>query len=254
MPRKKPLVPKRRHYSRDLKRRVIYQAGVLGRTSTEISFNLDIPLRVVQRVKQTWNEIGEVCKDRTAMGRAPLMQPEHCEVSNHFTCLVVWLWLTCESQFLLALLEHSPDIYLDELQGQLEEQHDIKVSVSTVSNTLKRLGITSKKVSRVSYLLVAQIPWPCPICSYPGLPQNGVRLPGGSLASKSGNIPLNTLCAEMRPLWTFWQRIVRMDGTPGNWELANAVALFVEPGWFLFWCTSLYTNYFLDIQFFPQLR
>jgi len=82
MPRKNPLVPKRRHYSRDLKRRVIYQAEVLGQTSTEISINLDIPLRVVQRVKHIWNEIGEVCRDRTAMGRAPLMRPEHCEVST----------------------------------------------------------------------------------------------------------------------------------------------------------------------------
>ncbi|KAF8804711.1 hypothetical protein BYT27DRAFT_7213829 [Phlegmacium glaucopus] len=131
MPRKKPLVPKRRHYSRDLKRRVIYQANVLHQTSTEISINLDIPLRVVQRVKQTWNEIGEVCKDRTKVGRAPLMRPEHCE-------------------FLLALLEHSPDIYLDELQEQLEEQHNIKVSISTISNTLKRLGITSKKLSWIA--------------------------------------------------------------------------------------------------------
>ena len=89
MPRKKPLVPKRRHYSRDLKRRVLYQAEVLGHTSTEISINLDIPLRVIQRVKQTWNEIGEVCKDRNAMGRAPLMHPEHCEVSNHLLMVSV---------------------------------------------------------------------------------------------------------------------------------------------------------------------
>jgi transposase len=50
-------------------------------------------------------------------------------------------------QFLLALLEHSPDIYLDEIQEQLEEQLNIDVSISTVSRTLKRLGITSKKVS-----------------------------------------------------------------------------------------------------------
>lgn len=146
MPRKKPLVPKRRYYSRDLKRRVIYQAEVLGYTSTEISINLDIPLRVIQRVKQTWNEIGEVCKDRTAIGRAPLMHPEHCEVSNSFTYGPVSNF-TSESQFMLALLEHSPDIYLDELQEQLEEQHNLKVSISTLSNTLKRLGITSKKVS-----------------------------------------------------------------------------------------------------------
>lgn len=83
MPCKKPSVPKHRHYSRDLKRRVIYQTDVLGLTSTEVSINLDIPLRVVQHVKQTWNEIGEVCRDRTAIGRAPLMQPGHCEVSTH---------------------------------------------------------------------------------------------------------------------------------------------------------------------------
>ena len=64
--------------------------------------------------------------------------------------------LTSESQFLLALLQHSPDVYLDELQEQLKEQHNIKVSISTISHTLKQLGITSKKVSYVSSLL-AQI-------------------------------------------------------------------------------------------------
>ena len=59
---------------------------------------------------------------------------------------------------MLALLEHSPDIYLDELQEQLEEQHNLKVSISTLSNTLKRLGITSKKVSHLSESgLLAQI-------------------------------------------------------------------------------------------------
>jgi len=47
--------------------------------------------------------------------------------------------------FLLGLLEHSPDIDLDEIQEQLEELHNIKVSISTISNTLKRLGITFKK-------------------------------------------------------------------------------------------------------------
>lgn len=45
-----------------------------------------------------------------------------------------------------ALLEHSPDIYLDEIQEQLAEQHNISVSLASISRTLKRLGISSKKV------------------------------------------------------------------------------------------------------------
>ena len=47
---------------------------------------------------------------------------------------------------MLALLEHSPDLYLDELQNQLQVQHNVDVSLATISRTLKRLGIGSKKV------------------------------------------------------------------------------------------------------------
>ncbi|KAJ3504066.1 hypothetical protein NLJ89_g8133 [Agrocybe chaxingu] len=46
---------------------------------------------------------------------------------------------------MLALIEHSPDIYLDELQEQLFLQHDIKISLDSISRTLKRLGMSSKK-------------------------------------------------------------------------------------------------------------
>ena len=48
---------------------------------------------------------------------------------------------------MLALIEHSPDIYLDKIQEKLSEQHDIKVSLSSIFRTLKRLGMSSKKVS-----------------------------------------------------------------------------------------------------------
>jgi len=78
MPRKQPAVPIRRHYSRDLKQRVIYSAFTLHKKSTEIAIDLDMPLRVVQRVKKTWNEIGEVCHDRRFIGRLghPLLSPD----------------------------------------------------------------------------------------------------------------------------------------------------------------------------------
>jgi transposase len=51
------------------------------------------------------------------------------------------------TQFMLALLEHSPDIFLDEIQEQLFSLHDLDISLSTIWRTLKRLGIISKKVN-----------------------------------------------------------------------------------------------------------
>jgi len=47
---------------------------------------------------------------------------------------------------MVALLEHSPDLYLDEIQEQLGDMHGIDVSLATVSRTLKRLGYSNKKV------------------------------------------------------------------------------------------------------------
>jgi transposase len=80
MPRKQPLRPLRRQYSRDLKRHVIYQTQVLGKSSTQIAIDLDMDLRVVQRVRQTWNEIGDVCRDRKYKGRPPVMSPIEIDV------------------------------------------------------------------------------------------------------------------------------------------------------------------------------
>jgi transposase len=47
---------------------------------------------------------------------------------------------------MIALLEHSPDMYLDEIQEQLGDMHGIDVSLATVCRTLKRLGYSNKKV------------------------------------------------------------------------------------------------------------
>ncbi|KAJ6516553.1 hypothetical protein C8R47DRAFT_954146, partial [Mycena vitilis] len=97
--------------------------------STQISVLLDMPLRVVQRVRQVWSEIGEVARDRTRAGRSPLMSRETVDM-------------------MLGLLEHSPDMYLDEIQDQLSVLHGLDVSLSTITRTLRRLGMTSKKLSK----------------------------------------------------------------------------------------------------------
>jgi hypothetical protein len=80
MPRKKPSIPLRRRYTADLKQRVVYQAFTLGKKSTEIAIDLDIPVRVVQRVKHTWMQIGRVCRSQESIGRHPLLSPEQTKV------------------------------------------------------------------------------------------------------------------------------------------------------------------------------
>lgn len=72
--------PSRRQYSRDLKLAVIHQTHTLGYKSTKIAIELDIPLRVVQRIRQNWKEIRDVCKEGKRVGRSPLMKPDACKV------------------------------------------------------------------------------------------------------------------------------------------------------------------------------
>lgn len=81
MPRRTPLTCQRQHYSRDLKLRVVYQKFTLGYATTKIAINLQMDLRVVQRVLKTYKDTGDVCENRTGMGRPPLMTPDAAEVS-----------------------------------------------------------------------------------------------------------------------------------------------------------------------------
>jgi hypothetical protein len=64
--------------------RVIYQAFTLHKTSTLIAIDLDMPVRVVQRVKKTWSEIGEVCRDRRHKGRIPILSPANTKGRTRF--------------------------------------------------------------------------------------------------------------------------------------------------------------------------
>ena len=62
-------MPQRRHYSKDLKDRVVYQYCEMDYTTTEIAKNLNMSLRVVQRTLCIWKEIGETIKDPKAYAR-----------------------------------------------------------------------------------------------------------------------------------------------------------------------------------------
>lgn len=51
-------------------------------------------------------------------------------------------------QYLISLLERTPDMYLDELSEALTDQHNISVSMPTMCRTLKLLGYTNKQLSK----------------------------------------------------------------------------------------------------------
>jgi transposase len=51
---------------------------------------------------------------------------------------------------MLAILERDPDLYLDEIQDELYFQHGIEASLSTIWRTLRRLGLSMKKLSRAA--------------------------------------------------------------------------------------------------------
>ncbi|KAJ7687486.1 hypothetical protein B0H17DRAFT_1300665 [Mycena rosella] len=128
MARKQRTVPLRQHYSRDLKRRIIHMSQKLHLSSTEIAILLDMPLRVVQRVHQFWTEIGEVFRQST-------LREGSIDVQTGCRCMM------------LGLLDHSPDLFLDEIQERIASFHGIGLSLSTITRTLKRLGMTSKNAS-----------------------------------------------------------------------------------------------------------
>ncbi|KAF8580384.1 hypothetical protein K439DRAFT_1357178 [Ramaria rubella] len=67
--------------------------------TTEIARNLDMLLRVVQQTIKLWNEIGDVVKDPKMYGRLGKAR----------------LLDTPSVEFMLALLESKPDLYLDEI-------------------------------------------------------------------------------------------------------------------------------------------
>ncbi|KIK90833.1 hypothetical protein PAXRUDRAFT_151051 [Paxillus rubicundulus Ve08.2h10] len=56
-------------------------------------------------------------------------------------------------QFLEGFIEHTPDIYLTELQPELEEACGIRVDAMTVSHTLHQRGLSRKQVSKYYSLL-----------------------------------------------------------------------------------------------------
>ncbi|KAF9499129.1 hypothetical protein BDN71DRAFT_1503495 [Pleurotus eryngii] len=73
MPRKTPVQCIWTLYSKDLKNCVVYQSRTLGKQTTDIAIDLDIPLRVVQHTLKTWKDTGDVVVARAWDGHLPVI-------------------------------------------------------------------------------------------------------------------------------------------------------------------------------------
>ena len=111
---------------------------------------------------------------------------------------------------MLGLLDHSPDMFLDEIQDQQFHLHGIDISLATISHTLKRLGISLKKVRNDGSLIAYQF-YEYTL-SFPKLLPSVVRKPGVNFAGKLARSLQSALSLQMKVLSIFSRCIVQMDG------------------------------------------
>ena len=61
--------------------------NVLNMSTMDIAVNLDMPVRVVQWVLQTWDKIGAVVREPKTLGRARLMTQVQVSLTLFAKCL-----------------------------------------------------------------------------------------------------------------------------------------------------------------------
>ncbi|KZV97956.1 hypothetical protein EXIGLDRAFT_560265, partial [Exidia glandulosa HHB12029] len=95
----------------------------------KITLLLDMTLRSVQRILHDWRVLGIVIRDPKSAGQPKLMNKQ-------------------QLRYLVALLDHNPDLMLDELAEELRYMFNVVVSLPTLQRNLVELGLTRKKLSK----------------------------------------------------------------------------------------------------------
>jgi transposase len=116
--------------SEDLKERVIslYSSG--GISMREVARLLNVSLGFVHHVVSCYQEFGQVNDPR------PRRYGRHRVLDND------------DLSFIREVISAQPTIYLDELQYKLATVRGVRVSLATVSQSLSRMGLTRKVLSR----------------------------------------------------------------------------------------------------------
>ncbi|KAJ7038456.1 hypothetical protein C8F04DRAFT_915687, partial [Mycena alexandri] len=117
--------------SRDVKIAALnlYEHGRLS--LTEILDCVGFSRRTFFRVLKLWCTTGDVVRSRTRTGCTRLL---------HFD----------DVDYLLRLVQHQPDYFLDELQDLLQHNRFILVHFTTIHRELERAGISTKNLKVIA--------------------------------------------------------------------------------------------------------
>ncbi|KAJ2932106.1 hypothetical protein H1R20_g5000, partial [Candolleomyces eurysporus] len=117
----------RRYIAREVKETAVAMSFYLG--SKQIEQATGISQRTVNRVRQLARSTGSVVRNPLQTGRSRALNSLHLAYAE-------------------GLIERTPDLYIFELQEQLEEAYGLHVDPTTISRSLKRAGFTRKKLNR----------------------------------------------------------------------------------------------------------
>lgn len=119
-----------RAYHEDLRWQMVWQRVVNRQTIKEVAKNLYVAESTVYRIVDRFERTGSVASNQP-MPRAHRLH-EHDEL------------------ILIELVSENPSVYLREIQTKLMETTGTVASASTICRTLKRLGITRRKLKYVA--------------------------------------------------------------------------------------------------------
>ena len=119
-------------YSEDLRWRVIWKKLCSEKSYREIAQNLDISLGTVHNVWETFVATGDVSAKKPPARESQRVLDEYHEL------LVV------------GLLLEQPDVYLREVCQHISTTTGVTVSEATVCRTLRKHGLTRKKIRQVA--------------------------------------------------------------------------------------------------------
>ena len=108
----------------DLRRRIVgavEQGSSIREAARRFAVSPSAAIKLMQRVRRT----GSAAPARFGGHRRPLLAPYEADLGR--------------------LVEASPDITLAEIQAELERRLGVVAGISTIHNTLRRLGLRHKK-------------------------------------------------------------------------------------------------------------
>ena len=118
-------------YSADLRWRIVWQVCLQGKCVEEVARGLYVSEKSVRRYVDLYVTSGEVTREQSH-------HSPHRKLNDF------------EELTLLQSVLSKPGLYLRELQQELQEVTGSWVDVSTICRTLRRLGLTRKKMKRVA--------------------------------------------------------------------------------------------------------